>query len=438
MSRAQRLRGALGIRTARIRVSAARLESAATLASAATLGSVAILAPAFGLAMPTPALASSPPRLAVKSAALIEAETGQKLYGLSAGRRLAIASTTKIMTALIALRHARLGQVFAAPPYELQAVDSQIGLQTGQRMTVGDLIKAMMLPSADDAAHDLAYNVGGHSTARFVTMMNAEAARLGLAHTHYSTPVGLDAAGNYSTADDLVALARYALRAEPFLREVVAMPSAKIRIGDATRVVTNLNTLVGHVSWVKGVKTGHTLDAGYVLVGSGQRDGMTLVSAVLGAPSESARESDTLELLKWGFANFRLASPIHAGQLVTRLAVHGRDGLRATLIASGSFTRAVPNGASVTTVVRAPRELTGPLRKGAVAGSVVVLEGGVPVASIPLRLARAVPAPASSLSPTTILGPFTLVVLVLLLGVAVVRIRRERLTARRVAGQRQE
>ena len=398
----------------------------------------ALLCSVGALAVPTAALGSPPPPLAVRAAALIEAGTGQTLYGLRAGERLPIASTTKIMTALIALKHARLGQVFAAPPFELAAVDSQIGLQTGQRMSVADLIKAMMLPSADDAAHDLAYNVGGHSIDRFVAMMNAEAARLGLAHTHYSTPVGLDTPGNYSTAGDLVRLARYALRTQPFLRHVVAMPTAVIRIGDETRTVANLNTLVGHVSWVDGVKTGHTQGAGYVLVGSGRRDGMTLVSAVLGAPSESARESDTLELLKWGFDNFRLVAPLAAGQVVARLPVAGRDGLRATLIASGSFTRAVPKRAAVTTIVRAPRELTGPLRRGAVAGSVEVLEGGAPVASIPLRLARAVPAPASGLSPSTILGPFTLVVLVLLLCVAVVKIRRERLAAKRVAGQRQE
>jgi serine-type D-Ala-D-Ala carboxypeptidase (penicillin-binding protein 5/6) len=415
-----------------------RLGRALRVGAAATLAWAAALASAVALAIPARAMGSPPPRLAVEAAALLEAGTGQQLYGLRKGAELPIASTTKIMTALIALQHARLDRVLAAPPYELAAVDSQLGLQTGQRMTVGDLIKAMMLPSADDAAHDLAYNVGGRSVDRFVAMMNAEAARLGLAHTHYSTPVGLDAPGNFSTADDLVALARYALRVEPFLRHVVAMPTAKIRIDDHPRTVTNLNTLVGRVSWVNGVKTGHTNDAGYVLVGSGSRGGMALVSAVLGAPSEAARESDTLALLKWGFDNYRLVSPLRTGQVVARLPVHGRDRLRATLIASGSFTRAIPKRTPVTTVVRAPRELTGPLRKGAVAGSVVVLEGGVPVASILLRLARAVPAPASTLSPTTILGPFTLVVLVLLLGVAFVKIRRERLAARRVAGQREE
>jgi serine-type D-Ala-D-Ala carboxypeptidase (penicillin-binding protein 5/6) len=423
VSLAQRLRRALGV------------GAAAALAPLLLPAAIVILAAAV---TPAGAAGSSPPRLDVKAAALIDAGSGQKLYGIRARAELAIASATKIMTALIALEHERLARVFTAPPYQLAPVDSQIGLQAGERMNVADLIAAMMLPSADDAAHDLAYNIGGGSVGRFVAMMNARAASLGLTRTHYSTPVGLDTPGNFSSASDLVALARYALRTQPFLRHVVAMPKAKIRIGSQTRVVANLNGLIGRVSWVNGVKTGHTLGAGYVLVGSGRRDGMTMISAVLGASSQSSRESDTLALLEWGFDNFRTVAPVSAGQVVTRVPVRGRKGLETALVASGSFSHVVARATPVTTVVDAPRELRGPLRKGAVAGTLVVLEGGVPVARVPLRLARAVPAPPSGLSPTTILGPFTLVLLVLLLGVAVVRARRERLTARRVSGQRQE
>jgi D-alanyl-D-alanine carboxypeptidase (penicillin-binding protein 5/6) len=165
---------------------------------------------------------------------------------------------------------------------------------------------------------------------------------------------------------------------------------------------------------------------------------MTLISAVLGASSESAREADTLAVLKWGLDNFRLVSPLSPGQVVARRAVRGRDGLKVALVSTGSFRRVLSRSSPVTTVVHAPQQLKGPLRKGVVAGSVVVLAGGKPVARIPLRLGRAVPAPPAGISPTTIVGPFTLVLLVLLLGVAVIRARRERPTARRVAGQRQE
>lgn len=217
------------------------------------------------------------------------------------------------MTALVTLRRTRLDEVFADPDFHLAADDSQIGLAPGERMTVHDLLIAMMLPSADDAAEDLAYNVGDGSVARFVAMMNAQARALGLTHTHYSTPIGLDTPGNYSSASDLAALARYLRRTQPFFRRVVALPRAVIRIGDDDQVVTNLNDLVGSVPWVNGVKTGHTLDAGYVLVGSGTRNGMTLISAVLGAPSENARELDTLELLRYGFDTFQLLTPLSGG-----------------------------------------------------------------------------------------------------------------------------
>ncbi len=402
-------------------------------------GALAVCATAALALLPARALAAPlSPRIQVRAAAVIDGSTGQQLYGLHAGDELAIASTTKLMTALVTLQHARLGQVFTAPPLELSAEDSQIGLQPGQRMTVSDLVTAMMLPSADDAAYDLAYNVGGHSVTRFEAMMNAEAARLGLTHTHYSTPVGLDTAGNHSTADDLVALAQYLLRTQPFLRHVVSLRSARVRVDGRPRVVSNLNTLVGRVRWVNGVKTGHTLDAGYVLVGSGRRGGMSLISAVLGATSESARELDTLKLLDWGFDNFRLVSPVAAGAAVASRPVRGRSGLRVSLIATDSFKRVLPRSARVTTVVRAPRELRGPLRKGVIAGTILVTEGRVTLDTIPLRLARGVPAPPASLSPTTIAGPFTLVLLVLLLGVAVFRGRRERLTGRRAASQQQE
>jgi D-alanyl-D-alanine carboxypeptidase (penicillin-binding protein 5/6) len=385
--------------------------------------------------LPATGLASPAPRIDVRASALIDANTGRQLYGMNAKAELPIASTTKLMTALVTLEHARLDRAFAAPANRLSAVDSQIGLVAGERMTVHDLVIAMMLPSADDAAQDLAYNIGGRSVARFVAMMNAEAVRLGLKHTHYTTPIGLDTPGNYSTATDLVALTQYVLRTQPFFRRVVDMPSAVIKVGDDRRRVANLNSLVGRVPWVTGVKTGHTLGAGYVLVGAGARDGMTLISAVLGATSESARESDTLAILDWGFRNFTLRTPVTVGELVARRPVTGRHGLQAALLASGGFSRVLPRSTPVRTVVHASRHVKGPLREGAVVGRVVVLAGGVPVASIPLRLARAVPAPPSGLTATRILGPFTLLVLVLLLGAGIVRARRGRPPARRAAGQ---
>lgn len=374
----------------------------------------------------------SPPALDVRAAEIIEASTGQALYARDGDGELAIASATKIMTALITLQHARLSQVFADPDFYPAAVDSQIGLVPGERMTVHDLLVALLLPSADDAAEDLASGVGHGSVSRFVAMMNAEAARLGLRHTHYSTPIGLDTPGNYSSASDLVALTRYVRSTQPFFRQVVSLPGATIRMGSSQREVTNLNTLVGRVSWVNGVKTGHTLDAGYVLVGSGTRDGMTLISAVLGAPSESARESDTLALLEYGFAEFRLVTPVKAGAVLARVPVNGSSSQTTPLVAASTFSHVVPRRTRIRVRVDAPKQLTGPLRAGAVVGSAVVLAAGHRLTSLPLRLLHAVPAPPAGMLAGLGPGGVTLLLLGLLLiigGLLRMR-RRERRQAR--------
>ncbi len=149
------------------------------------------------------AAATGAPHLGVRAAALIEESSGEQLYGLNPDAELAIASTTKLMTALVTLHHARLREVFTDPNYYPASEDSQIGLVPGERMSVHDLLIALMLPSADDAAEDLAFNVGHGSVARFEAMMNARALELHLAHTHYTTPIGLDTPGNYSSASGL-------------------------------------------------------------------------------------------------------------------------------------------------------------------------------------------------------------------------------------------
>ena len=404
---------------------------------------VAALVAALGLGVPAAAAAGAPhasargaavrpPGLDVRAATIIDASTGQTLYARDAGAEFAIASTTKIMTALVTLQHTRLSQVFAEPVYYPAAVDSQIGLVPGERMTVHDLLIALLLPSADDAAEDLASGVGHGSVSRFVALMNAEAARLGLHHTHYSTPIGLDTPGNYSSASDLVALTRYVMSTQPFFRQVVALPAATIHMGSRQRAVTNLNTLVGHVPWINGVKTGHTLDAGYVLVGSGTRNGMTLISSVLGAPSESARESDTLALLGYGFAEFRSVTPVQAGRVLARVPVNGSTSKKTALVATSTFTRVFPRTTRIRVVVHAPKRLTGPLNAGAVVGSLVVLAAGHRVAEIPVRLLHAVPAPPAGMLGG--LGPagvtLLLLGLLLILG-GVLRMRRlERRQAR--------
>jgi D-alanyl-D-alanine carboxypeptidase (penicillin-binding protein 5/6) len=401
------------------------LPAAAARAAAATLAALTLT-----LAMPPRSLASSapaPPALSVRAATLFAPFTGQQLFGINPGSELAIASTTKLMTVLVTLQHASLKTTFTAPNTTFPGVDSQIGLSPGERMTVRDLLEAMLLPSADDAAYDLAYNVSGGSVPRFISMMNADARRLGLTQTHYSTPIGLDTPGNYSSADDLVRLANYLLTKYPTFAHIVGMSSAVLRSGNHVRDIVNLNDLVARYPWIHGVKTGHTADAGYVLVAAANQNGMTLLSAVLGTDSAVARDQNTLALLEWGFANYRLATPVHGGQTVARPTVADRPGFHAQVIAARSFRLVIPRSDHLHTRLKLPHQLTGPLSRHAVVGSLTVLDGTKVVGRMSVLLAHRLPA----VSPVTIAARFlaqtsTLLLLVALLGGGLVLARYRR------------
>jgi serine-type D-Ala-D-Ala carboxypeptidase (penicillin-binding protein 5/6) len=235
---------------------------------------------------------------------VIEARSGHVLYSQHDDERRGIASTTKLMTAYVALRHAALGRRLTVQPYSPAPEETTAGLVPGQRLDVKDLLKAMLLPSGGDAANTLAVDLGG-SRARFIGWMNLAARRLHLRDTHYSTPVGLDTYGNYSTARDLARLTQTLMR-DPVFAQIVNSPSARLTDG---QVVHNRNDLVGRYSYVVGVKTGHTSLAGYCLVGAARRRGTLVISVVLGEPSESARDADTLALLHYGLGHVRRLAP---------------------------------------------------------------------------------------------------------------------------------
>jgi D-alanyl-D-alanine carboxypeptidase (penicillin-binding protein 5/6) len=403
---------------------AARL-TAAAVCGAALLG----LAPAV-------ATAHAPPPLSVSAAALYAPATHQMLFGVNASKRVAIASTTKLMTALVVLEHVhRLSTSFVQNDYRSAAVDSQIGLAPGERMSVHDLLLALMLPSADDAAEDLAFNVGHGSVARFVSMMNAEARKLGLRRTHYTTPIGLDTPGNYSTAADLVKLADYDMTHSAYFARIVALPRATLHSGAHVRTVVNRNDLVGRYPWIDGVKTGHTLQAGYVLVAAGHRGGMSLISAVFGTGSEASRDANTLALLDWGGANFRVWAPVRKGQLMARPTVKDQPSLHPVVTAAAGYRRILPRSAPVRVRVQVPHQLVGPLPAQAVIGAATVTDGRRVLARIPLVLTRRVPA-LSGLTRAArfVTRPLALVVIAAAAAAAVLLLRNVR--RRRRIGRR--
>ena len=197
---------------------------------------------------------------------MIEVSTGTVACQRAADKERSIGSTTKLMTALLTLEQAKLSQTFTASDYRPAPIESQIGLQPGERMKVSDLMRGLLLESGNDAAVTLAEGVSGSRKA-FVREMNKRARSLGLKHTHFANPIGLDQEGNYSSARDLVTLATV-LRTNSFFKKVVDSPSGTLKTGVRPRTFRNRNRLVRNYAFVNGVKTGHTRGAGYVLVGS--------------------------------------------------------------------------------------------------------------------------------------------------------------------------
>jgi serine-type D-Ala-D-Ala carboxypeptidase (penicillin-binding protein 5/6) len=319
---------------------------------------------------------------------LVDARTGDVLASHAADQRLPIASTTKLMTAYVVLKELALRERVRAAPYMPLSAESLLGLHPGQPISVRDLLYGLVLRSGNDAAYDLAIAAAG-SEDRFVGQMNRYAAALGLSDTHYANPIGLDEAGNYSSAYDLTALGRRLLRIPAFAK-IAASRHTVLRSLRPPRRIATRNDLLYRLPWANGIKTGYTLGAGYVLVGAGRLDGVQLISAVLGTASESARDEETEELLTYGFSLHRHELPIRKRQALAEPSIRYSGG-NLPLRAARAVAIGVRRGQRLRVSVRAPGEVEGPVRGGAVLGHATVLVDGQRVATVPLLAGRAVP-----------------------------------------------
>lgn len=327
------------------------------------------------------------PEIEARSWALIEAHSGDVLVSHAAKRHLPIASTTKLMTAYVVLHELPLDRVVRAAPYQAEYGESLLGLRPGQRISVRDLLYGLILRSGNDAAYDLALAAAG-SERRFVAEMNRYAAALGLTDTHYANPIGLDEPGNYSSAADLATLTRHLLSIPAFAK-IADSRSAVLRSVHPQRRITTINELLRMAPWVTGVKTGHTFGALYVLVGSGRRKGVDLISVAVGAPTDEDRFSDNIDLLDYGFSLYKRRVPVKAGAVLADPEIRYSGG-KLPLRAARSVAVGVRHGQRMSVVVRAPDEVEGPIERGAALGRVDVYVGGRQTASVPLHAARAV------------------------------------------------
>lgn len=336
---------------------------------------------------------AKPSGLQAREALLIETDTATTLFARGANARVPIASTTKLMTAYVTLETQSLAHVFVEQPYAASPDESLAGLTPGTRYNVADLLRAMLIASGGDAANTLALDIGHGSMARFLALMNADAKQLGLTHTHYTTPVGLDTPGNYSSAANLATLAQVLLR-NKFFAKVVTEPEAILHDG---LVVKNTDDLIGVYPFMVGVKTGHTQDAGYCLVGAASWHGVHLMSVVLGDPSIAARDADTLTLLRYGLRLYHRVTIAVRGRTYFTLGVSGGSTQKVALVAARSAGIVISRAVAVhVALAGVPAQLQAPLAAGSQVGAIDVTENGKLALSVPLLTQAAVAAAPES------------------------------------------
>ena len=365
--------------------------------SRARLAPVVLAAAATLLAaLPGTAVARDcPDEVGATNAIVVEVSTGLFACERRADQRRPVGSAMKLMTALLTLERADLDDTLTASDYRPAPVESQIGLQPGERMTVRDLLNGLLIESGNDAAMALAEGVAGSERA-FVRLMNRRARELELENTQYRNPIGLDEPGAYSSARDLVKLATV-LRTKPVFRRIVNQERVTLTSGVRDREFENRNDLVLSTPWVNGVKTGHTREAGYVLVGSGRENGIQVVSAVLGTPGERARNEDTLALLSDAVGRFQRITAAPVGTSVgVSVPIRYRRGAELGLVVGRNGERTiVPRGERDRVTIRAleyPAEVEGPIVAGQELGTAEVLQDGERIATVPLAASAEVPA----------------------------------------------
>ena len=238
--------------------------------------------------------------------AIYDRLSGRCIYGKDENKQTAMASTTKIMTAMIIIENCKLTDSVTVSAKAAGTGGSRLGLKKDDIITVNDLLYGLMLRSGNDAAVALAIHTAG-SIEKFADLMNAKAIKLGLKNTHFVTPHGLDNEEHYTTAYELAKLTDYALKNETFAK-IVKTQSTTITINNSPKQINNTNELLGNVNGVYGVKTGFTNNAGRCLVTSVKRDDMDLIIVVLGADTRKDRAKDSMKLIEYAYKRYQVVN----------------------------------------------------------------------------------------------------------------------------------
>ncbi len=318
-----------------------------------------------------------------QSSVLMCADSGQILYQKNADQSLSMASTTKIMTAVLALESSCFDSVLTVGK-EVEGVEgSSLGLRTGDRITMYDLVTGMMLASGNDAANAVAVAVSG-SVDAFVALMNAKASEIGMLNTHFLTPSGLDGESHYSTAADMAVLAGYAIR-NPLFAEICSKYNAKISVNGKTVWLQNHNRLLKEYKGLIGIKTGFTKKSGRCLVTAAQRDGKTLVAVTLNAPDDW---NDHKKLLDYGFAKTQQICVVAAGTTQTVSVVGGVSNKAVCKTLYDLSYTASELLAEIETVTILQPFIYAPAKKGDIVGYMILRRDAEIIAQTPLVLAE--------------------------------------------------
>jgi len=348
--------------------------------------SLALLAPVSALGKPL-----APPPVKVPSAILMTMD-GTVLWSRKPDVRRQTASTIKLLNALVLRDQGVSLDTTVTVPKQAAAIwDGDVGLVTGQKLTIRQLLNMMLIASANDAALTIGIRVAGTEKA-YVALMNAKAASLGLRNTHATDTNGLSKKER-STARDLTVLARHAM-ADPELAAIVRTPFVVVpRPKKKPRILHSTDLLLGHYTGIEGVKTGFTNPAGYCFIGAALRSPVELLGVVLGAKSNKGRFSEMRKLLDWGFAHTHLQTLVSASDTDGVVAVEGVPGATVSVHPSVTVTRVSLDGAFDTTITL-PATVTAPVARGQALGHIEVGRGGVTLATVPLVSDADVPAPS--------------------------------------------
>ncbi len=339
--------------------------------------------PVLSITPTLPAPEPTAPAISADAAILVDMATGAVFYSRNADERLPMASTTKIMTALLVLESLDLDKKVRVPGSAVGVPGSVAGLRSGERLTVRQLLYALLLASGNDAAVTLALATEG-SNDRFVARMNAKAKELGLAETHFVNANGLHHEQHHASARDLARLAAVALQ-DPVFRRIVRTQEYDLGGG---RLLKNSNPLLAKAAWINGVKTGSTPYAGHCLVASGTRDGLTLISVILGAADDQTRTAETEALLNYGFSLCPLTNLVDRGAVIAEVAVPDPLGRQVRLVTDAPLTRRVLGPDPVTGDVVLYREVALPVEAGEVMGELRFTQDGQDLGAVNLIAAR--------------------------------------------------